>query len=65
MIALLVFGNQGFLYLDFRLERAPSDRAKPSLPSAIDHERLSKELSWIQKDPTYNRVSGPEESRVR
>ena len=52
-IALLVFGNQGFR----KLVSAWSERrqlGKSLVALHSDHERLSRELTWIQKDPAYN-----------
>jgi cell division protein FtsB len=49
---LLVFGNQGFRDMASRIsEKRKLDKTLASLRS--EHERLSRELLWIQKDPVY------------
>ena len=51
-VVLLVFGNQGFRNLAVTLrEHRRLEKALATLRS--EHERLSRELTWIQKDPSY------------
>jgi cell division protein FtsB len=52
LVAVLLFGNQGFRQLlsNWR-EKKRLDKALVSLES--EHERLTRELTWIQQDPSY------------
>lgn len=49
---LLVFGNQGFrkMVVSFH-ESRQLEKALAALRT--EHDRLSRELTWIQKDPSY------------
>ena len=49
---LLLFGTQGFrqLFTTWR-EKIELDKALVGLRN--DHERLTRELSWLQQDPAY------------
>jgi cell division protein FtsB len=52
LVVLLVFGNQGFRQLVRAVgEKRRLEKALAALRS--DHERLSRELEWIQHDPSY------------
>ena len=52
LVALLVFGNQGFRQLVVTLrETWRLEKVLAGLRS--EHERLARELTWIQKDPSY------------
>jgi cell division protein FtsB len=52
LVILLVFGNQGFRKLveTFRESRRLE---KTLVALRAEHERLARELTWIQKDPSY------------
>ena len=52
-IVLVVFGNQGFRQLIGTVrEKHRLENSLTTLRS--DHERLSREVNWIQKDPSYS-----------
>jgi cell division protein FtsB len=52
VVAFLVFGNQGFRQLTqtFR-EKRRLEKTLTALRS--EQERLTRELNWIQRDPSY------------
>ncbi len=52
LVVFLVFGNGGFRqWISAFREKKRLEKTLTSLRS--DHEKLSKELSWIRQDPTY------------
>ena len=51
-VVLLVFGNQGARHLAVAVrENRRLEKALVSLRT--EHDRLTRELTWIQKDPAY------------
>jgi cell division protein FtsB len=52
LVALLVFGNQGFReWIKAAQEKRRVEKSLTNLRS--EKERLSRELAWLKNDPTY------------
>ncbi|SRR5258708_1239491 len=53
LLVFVVFGNQGFREMAVKLqEKRRLEKTLASLRS--EHERLSRELTWLKQDPSYS-----------